>query len=204
MSRHQHDAHAGHHHDHDAHSHDHHGHGHDHGHDHHHHHGLGHSHAPASFGRAFAIGTALNFAFVGVEAAYGLISGSMALLADAGHNLGDVLGLLIAWGATVLARRGPGGRYTYGLRSSSILAALLNALLLLVTLGVIAVEAIRRLFPLIEEPLGDSAAEIKDALSQLQMAFAQQAPTGAQVPTGEPEAPKQPERPNSGLWVPGQ
>ncbi|NIJ33250.1 cation diffusion facilitator family transporter [Sphingomonas oligoaromativorans] len=147
MSRHQHDAHAGHHHDHEAHDHDHHGHGHghDHGHDHHHHHGLGHSHAPASFGRAFAIGTALNFAFVGVEAAYGLVSGSMALLADAGHNLGDVLGLLIAWGATVLARRGPGGRYTYGLRSSSILAALLNALLLLVTLGVIAVEAIRRL-----------------------------------------------------------
>ncbi len=105
----------------------------------------GHSHTPASFGRAFAIGTALNLGFVLVEAAYGLTSGSVALLADAGHNLGDVLGLLIAWGATALARRSPGGRYTYGLRSSSILAALINALMLLVTLGVIAVEAIRRL-----------------------------------------------------------
>ncbi len=133
-------AHAGH--DHHDHGHHHHGHDHEHG---HHHHGIGHSHAPASFGKAFAIGTALNFGFVVVEAAYGLISGSMALLADAGHNLGDVLGLLIAWGATILARRRPAGRYTYGLRSSSILAALLNALLLLVTLGVIAVEAVRRL-----------------------------------------------------------
>lgn len=126
-----------------------HGHGHDHshdhsGHDHGHHHHHGHSHAPVSFGRAFAIGTVLNLGFVAVEAVYGLISGSMALLADAGHNLGDVLGLLIAWGAAILGRRGPGGRYTYGLRSSSILAALLNALTLLVALGVIAVEAIRR------------------------------------------------------------
>jgi hypothetical protein len=68
----------------------------------------------------------------------------------------------------------------------------------------LAIEAVRRLLPLIEEPLGESANEIKEALSQLQLAFAQQAPTGAQVPTGEPEAPKQPERPNSGLWVPGK
>ncbi|GGA58959.1 cation diffusion facilitator family transporter [Sphingomonas psychrolutea] len=124
--------------DHAHHNHNHHDHG-------HHEHGSGHSHAPASFGQAFAVGTALNLGFVAVEAAYGLISGSVALLADAGHNLGDVLGLLIAWGAATLARRSPGGRYTYGLRSSSILAALLNALMLLVTLGVIAVEAIRRL-----------------------------------------------------------
>ncbi|WP_231726168.1 MULTISPECIES: cation diffusion facilitator family transporter [unclassified Sphingomonas] len=106
--------------------------------------GHGHSHAPASFGRAFAIGTALNIGFVVVEATYGLIAGSVALLADAGHNLSDVLGLLIAWGAATLAKRTPKGRYTYGLRSSSILAALLNALLLLVAIGVIAVEAVRR------------------------------------------------------------
>ena len=115
---------------------------HDHSHDHHGHHG--HSHAPASFGRAFAIGTALNIGFVTVEGVYGIAAGSTALLADAGHNLSDVLGLLIAWGAATLGQRSPKGRYTYGLRSSSILAALLNALMLLVALGVIAVEAIGR------------------------------------------------------------
>ena len=105
---------------------------------------VGHGHAPVSFGRAFAIGTALNLGFVVVEAVYGLTSGSMALLADAGHNLSDVLGLLIAWGASVLAKRRPIGRYTYGLRSSSILAALVNALLLLVAITIIAIEAVRR------------------------------------------------------------
>jgi len=104
----------------------------------------GHSHAPASFGRTFAIGTALNLGFVAVEAAYGVIAGSMALLADAGHNLSDVLGLVIAWGAATLARRAPTARYTYGLRSSSILAAFLNALLLLVAITIIAVKAIGR------------------------------------------------------------
>lgn len=114
-----------------------HGHAHDHG-------AQGHDHAPASFGRAFAIGTALNLGFVVVEAVYGIAAGSMALLADAGHNISDVLGLLIAWGAATLAKRSPGGRYTYGFRSSSILAALLNALLLLIAIGIIAVEAIRR------------------------------------------------------------
>ncbi len=108
------------------------------------HHGHGHAHEPADFGRAFAIGTALNVAFVIVEATYGFIAGSMALLADAGHNLSDVLGLLIAWGAATLAKRKPGGRYTYGLRSSSILAAFLNALLLLVAIALIAIEAVRR------------------------------------------------------------
>lgn len=107
-------------------------------------HGRGHSHVPANFGRAFAIGTALNLGFVIVEGTYGVLAGSMALLADAGHNLSDVLGLLIAWGAATLAARKPSGRYTYGLRSSSILAALLNALLLFVAIAVIAVEAIRR------------------------------------------------------------
>jgi cobalt-zinc-cadmium efflux system protein len=129
-----------------SHGHDHgHGHSHDrgHGHGHGHH---GHSHAPASFGRAFAIGTALNLGFVVVEAGYGIASGSMSLLADAGHNLSDVLGLGIAWAAASLGKRAPKGRYTYGLRSSSILAALLNALLLLVAIGVIAVEAVGRLF----------------------------------------------------------
>jgi cobalt-zinc-cadmium efflux system protein len=110
----------------------------------HDHAGHGHSHAPASFGRAFAIGTALNIGFVVVEAVYGILAGSMALLADAAHNLSDVLGLVIAWGAATLAKRSPSARYTYGLRSSSILAAFLNALLLLVAIAVIAVEAIRR------------------------------------------------------------
>jgi len=118
-------------------------HNHDHGHDHHAH---GHSHAPASFGRAFAIGIALNAGFVLVEAVYGVIAGSMALVADAGHNLSDVLGLVIAWIASVLAKRPPSARFTYGLRSSSILAALGNAAMLLVALGAISVETIRRLF----------------------------------------------------------
>ena len=118
--------------------------GHDHAHGDAAHGHAGHSHAPASFGRAFAVGTALNAGFVAVEAAYGIASGSMALLADAGHNLSDVLGLLIAWGAATLGRRSPTGRYTYGFRSSSILAALLNAVLLLVAIVVIAVEAIGR------------------------------------------------------------
>ena len=119
-----------------AHAHDH-GHAGDHG-------SHGHSHAPKSFGRAFAIGTGLNITFVVVEAIYGIAAGSMALLADAGHNLSDVLGLLIAWGAATLGRRSPQGRYTYGFRSSSILAAFLNALLLLVAILVIAIEAIGR------------------------------------------------------------
>lgn len=116
--------------------------GHDHAHDHGRH---GHSHAPKSFGPAFAIGTALNLGFVIVEVIYGLSAGSVALLADAGHNMSDVLGLLIAWGAAGLAKRRPSGRYTYGLRSSSILAAFLNALMLLVATAIIAFEAIRRL-----------------------------------------------------------
>ena len=106
--------------------------------------GHGHSHAPASFGAAFAIGTALNLGFVVVEGVYGYLADSMALLADAGHNLSDVLGLLIAWGAATLAKRSPSARYTYGLRSSSILAALLNAVLLLVAVALIAIEAVRR------------------------------------------------------------
>jgi len=117
-----------------------------HDHDHHdHHHGAGHVHSPASFGRAFAIGIALNTAFVVIEAGYGIASNSMALLADAGHNLSDVLGLLIAWIAAVLSKRAPSARYTYGLRSSSILAALFNAVFLLIAVGAIGWEAIQRL-----------------------------------------------------------
>ncbi len=118
----------------------------DHRHDDHGHDAPGsHSHAPASYGRAFAIGTALNLGFVVVEATFGFLSGSMALVADAGHNLSDVLGLLMAWGATILATRSPSERFTYGFKSSSILAALFNASLLLVAIGAIALEAIQRL-----------------------------------------------------------
>ena len=103
-------------------------------------------HAPASFGRAFALGIGLNLAFVAVEFVYGVLGNSMALMADAGHNLSDVLGLVIAWVASVLTKRPPSPRYTYGLRSSSILAALFNAVFLLVAVGAIAWEAILRLF----------------------------------------------------------
>jgi cobalt-zinc-cadmium efflux system protein len=111
-------------------------------HDHDHHR---HGHAPADFGRAFAIGIGLNAAFVLLEAGFGLWSGSMALLADAGHNLSDVLGLFIAWGGAALARRPPTQQFSYGLKGSSILAALVNAILLLVAVGAIMLEAIRRL-----------------------------------------------------------
>ena len=107
-------------------------------------HAHGHAHGSADYGRAFAIGVALNLGFVAVEAAFGLLSGSLALVADAGHNLSDVLGLLLAWGASVLVRRRPTLRRTYGLRRSSILAALVNAVFLLVAIGAIAWEAARR------------------------------------------------------------
>lgn len=96
-------------------------------------------------GRAFAIGVVLNTAFVLAEAAAGLWAGSMALLADAGHNLSDVLALILAWGAATLARRAPTGRRTYGLRKSTILASLANGVLLLVAVGAIGSESIRRL-----------------------------------------------------------
>lgn len=104
-----------------------------------------HSHAHAvDFGRAFAIGIVLNTAFIGAEVVFGLLSSSLTLLADAGHNLSDVMGLLLAWGATSLERRSPTKRFTYGLRRTSVLAALANAILLLVSIGAIAAEAIRR------------------------------------------------------------
>jgi len=119
-------------------------------HDHHDHesvhdHGGSHVHAPASFGKAFAIGIALNAGFVAVEAVYGVVGNSVALLADAGHNLGDVLGLAVAWAASVLVKRAPSPRYTYGMRGSSVLAALFNAVFLLVAVGAISWEAIQRL-----------------------------------------------------------
>jgi cobalt-zinc-cadmium efflux system protein len=96
-------------------------------------------------GRVFAIGVALNSAFVAAEVAAGLWTGSLSLLADAGHNLSDVLALLLAWGAAVLAKRAPAGRRTYGLRKATILASLANAVFLLVAVGVIASEALHRL-----------------------------------------------------------
>jgi cobalt-zinc-cadmium efflux system protein len=104
-----------------------------------------HHHAPAGHDRAFALGIGLNLAYVMVEAAFGLVAGSLALLADAGHNLFDVLGLALAWAAAWLSRRQPTPRRTYGLRRSSILAALANAMLLLVAVGAIVWEALRRL-----------------------------------------------------------
>jgi cobalt-zinc-cadmium efflux system protein len=120
-----------------------HGPGHRHGHGHGHEHGGGRH--KAGFGGALALGLALNLGFVAVEAAYGVIANSVALIADAGHNLGDALGLAIALTASILAQRRPSHRYTYGLRSSSILAALFNAIVLLITVGGIIVEAINRL-----------------------------------------------------------
>jgi cobalt-zinc-cadmium efflux system protein len=105
----------------------------------------GHAHTPRNFGAAFAIGLALNGGFIAVEVVYGLLSNSVALLSDAGHNFGDALGLLVAWGASILAKRPPSGRFTYGLRASSILAALFNAVFLLVTVGALSWEAIQRL-----------------------------------------------------------
>ena len=122
--------------------HEHHDHG---GHDHTHGGAHTHAHAPKDFGAAFAIGTALNLGFVVLEVVYGLLANSLALVADAGHNLGDVLGLVMAWVATLLARRMPSQTYTYGLLRGTILASLANGMLLLVTVGAIIVEGVRRL-----------------------------------------------------------
>ena len=118
------------------------GHHHDHGQVGHHH---GHAHAPAGFDRAFAIGIVLNLGFVIAEVAYGLRAQSLALLADAGHNLSDVLGLVLSWSALWLGRRPATSRFTYGFQRSSILASLLNAVILLVAVGMISWEAVQRL-----------------------------------------------------------
>lgn len=108
-------------------------------------HGPGHVHAPASFGKAFAIGIALNTLYVVLEATFGILSGSLALLADAGHNLSDVLGLLIAWAASWLSNKPPTAERTYGFKRAPILASLANAVILLVAVGAILWEAVRRL-----------------------------------------------------------
>ncbi len=132
----------------DGHGHDHHdhkhAHGHKHGHGHGHHGHGGHSHGPLTFDRAFAIGITLNILFVITEFGLGFMAQSVALMADAGHNLSDVLGLCVAWAGATLARRGPSKRFTYGLKASTILAALINALLLLMAMGAIVLEAVMR------------------------------------------------------------
>jgi cobalt-zinc-cadmium efflux system protein len=131
--------------DHEAHDHD----GDDRKH-HHHHDGHGHAHShvhmPKDFGVIFATATALNLGLVAIQVFYGVIAHSLALLADAGHNFGDALGLVVAWGAHVLARLHPTARFTYGFRSASILAALFNGVILLLATGAIAWEAIGRFF----------------------------------------------------------
>lgn len=106
--------------------------------------GHDHSHSTSNFNAAFAIGIALNTAYVLFEVVFGFIGHSLALLADAGHNLSDVLGLLLAWGASAMAKSAPTKRRTYGLRGSSILAALFNAIFLLISVGAIVWEALRR------------------------------------------------------------
>ena len=103
-----------------------------------------HNHEPADYNRAFAIGVVLNFGFVIAEVIFGLTADSLALLADAGHNLSDVAGLLLAWGASVLSRLRPTARRTYGYRSTTIIAALVNAVILLVAVGGIALESVQR------------------------------------------------------------
>ena len=128
MSSHEH--HHGHHHDHDGHAHD---------------HGIGHSHAPKDFNQAFVIGIGLNILLVVAQIVFGLLAHSLALVADAGHNFADVLGLALAWWATTLSKSIPTEKRTYGLRGASILAALANAVMLLVTMGAVAWEAIVRL-----------------------------------------------------------
>jgi cobalt-zinc-cadmium efflux system protein len=121
-----------------AHQHHHHDHSHAHGH-------AGHSHAPDSFGFAFAVGVALNTVFVAAELIFGYAANSLALISDAVHNFSDVIALLLAWAAVWLARKRPTQQHTYGYRRASILAALVNAGLLLIAVGGIAVEAINRI-----------------------------------------------------------
>ncbi|HYS85672.1 MAG TPA: cation diffusion facilitator family transporter, partial [Bradyrhizobium sp.] len=132
-----------------AHQHDHHDRSHAHGH-------AGHSHAPDNFGFAFAVGVALNTAFVAAELIFGYAANSLALISDAVHNFSDVIALLLAWGAAGLARKRPTQQHTYGYRRASILAALVNAGLLLLAVGGIAVEAINR----IQEPAAVSGQTV--------------------------------------------
>ena len=142
------------------HAHDH-GHGHGHGHQHH----PAHDHAPPSIRGRLAIAVALNLTFVGVEVVYGIIANSVALVADAGHNLSDVLGLVATLVAAVLATLPARGRFTYGMRRASVLAALGNAVLLLFTSGAIAWEAVQRLLE--PQPVGGVIVMIVAALGML-------------------------------------
>lgn len=114
-------------------------------HDHDHDHGHGHDHGPATFNRAFAIGIALNLGFVLIEGFYGWHVNSLALLADAAHNLSDVAGLVLAWGGALAGKLQPDARHTYGWKRASILAAFANAVLLLVAMGSLGLEAVQRL-----------------------------------------------------------
>jgi cobalt-zinc-cadmium efflux system protein len=141
-----------------------HSHSHDHGHGHGHHHT-----PPADAGRAFVLAIGLNTAFVVIEFIYGFIANSTALMADAGHNLSDVLGLVLAWGAAMLAKSAPTRRFTYGLRGSSILAALGNALLLMVACGAIALEAAERFAH--PEPVAATTVSIVAAVGVLVNGF---------------------------------
>lgn len=104
----------------------------------------GHSHRHDDYTSAFALGIALNVAIVVLEGVFGVLAGSMALISDAGHNLSDVLGLVVGWAGAVMAKRSPSPRFSYGFKKASILAALVNALFLMVAVGAIAAEAIRR------------------------------------------------------------
>jgi cobalt-zinc-cadmium efflux system protein len=124
-----------------------------------------HDHAPVSYGHAFAIGTALNLGFVSLELVYGSLAHSLALISDAAHNFSDVFALLLAWVASVLVRRNATWRYTYGMRRASILAALINATLLMVVTGGIGWEAVRRLAT--PEPVGGGTVMAVAALGIL-------------------------------------
>jgi cobalt-zinc-cadmium efflux system protein len=124
-----------------------------------------HDHGPTDFGRAFAIGIALNTGFVVVEAGYGFATNAMSLVADAGHNLSDVLGLVVAWIAATLAKRPPSARFTYGWRGASILSVLFNAVFLLVISAGIAWAAIGRLIH--PEPVGGVTVMVVAALGIL-------------------------------------
>jgi cobalt-zinc-cadmium efflux system protein len=137
-----------------------HGHNHDSGRGHSHAHA--HGHAPQNFQSAFAIAVGLNIALVVAQVVYGVIANSVALLADAGHNLSDVFGLLLAWGAATAAKKRPTERFTYGYRSTSILAALANAIILLIAVGAIALEAVRRFF--YPEPVAAGGVMIASAI----------------------------------------
>jgi cobalt-zinc-cadmium efflux system protein len=123
-----------------------HSHGHIHSHDYGHAHAHSNAHGPASFGTAFALGIALNLGFVAIETIFGFYANSVSLISDAGHNLSDVLGLVVAWAAAVIARRAASPRFTYGLKKAPILAALFNSLFLMIAIGAIGGEAVRRLF----------------------------------------------------------